>query len=46
MDGKGVVAILADDPLAAGELEQLCAARGWRFVPDAGEKNAFSVFLG
>ncbi len=45
LDGRGVVRILADDPIAPIELAALCAERGWSFAPDPREEAAFQVVL-
>jgi tRNA 2-thiouridine synthesizing protein A len=41
----GAIRILADDPLAATELQQLCAERGWSFSP-CDQESAFDVVIG
>ena len=46
MGGAGTVRILADDPIAPGELAQLCSERGWGLVPDGTENAAFTVTFG
>ena len=43
--GAGAVRILADDPIAPGEIEQLCAERGWEFARDAEDPAAFNVLV-
>ncbi len=42
MGGPGEIRVLADDPIAPGEIEQLCAERGWEFAVEA-EPAAFRV---
>ncbi len=46
MGGEGEVRVLADDPVASRELEQLCAERGWQFAADPDEEGAFRIILG
>jgi hypothetical protein len=41
----GAIRILADDPLAATELQQLCAERGWSFSP-CDQEATFDVVIG
>ncbi len=41
MGGPGEIRILADDPIAPREIEQLCAERGWEFAVE--EPAAFRV---
>ena len=41
--GKGAFRILADDPIAPGELRQLCAERGWDIAADPDDANAFDI---
>lgn len=36
-DADGPVLILADDPIAPGEIAALAAARGWAVTPAAGQ---------
>ena len=43
---KGEIRILADDPSAATEIDQLCRERGWGFAPDQRESGAFNVVIG
>jgi tRNA 2-thiouridine synthesizing protein A len=43
--GAGAVRILADDPIAPGEIEQLCAERGWDFARDPQDPAAFNVLV-
>ena len=44
MGGKGLVRIVADDPIAPREIAQLCEERGWRF--SAAESDTFEVDFG
>jgi tRNA 2-thiouridine synthesizing protein A len=46
MGGRGRIRVLADDPVAPGELARLCAERGWRFAADPSEAHAFDVDIG
>lgn len=46
MGGAGEIRILADDPIAPAELAQLCAVRGWKFLPDPDEDSIFHIRLG
>lgn len=41
--GTGEIRLLADDPSAARELEQLCGERGWSFARDAVDGTMFTV---
>jgi tRNA 2-thiouridine synthesizing protein A len=41
--GRGLIRILADDPVAPRELAILCRERGWGFSPDPDDKDAFEV---
>lgn len=43
LGGPGRIRILADDPLAPGELASLCAERGWAIVPDPDDPAGFVV---
>jgi tRNA 2-thiouridine synthesizing protein A len=45
MGGAGAVRILADDPIAPREIEQLCEERGWGFAPDPENIAAFDVLV-
>ena len=42
-EGGGPVTILADDPIAPGEIAALAAARGWS-VTSAGDAATWIVF--
>lgn len=44
--GAGAFRILADDPIAPGELRQLCAERGWNITPDPADPAAFDIRVG
>ena len=46
MGSIGRIRILADDPMAPREIEQLCAERGWLFQADPQDSAAFDVKLG
>lgn len=46
MGGRGEVRILADDPIAPGELAGLCRERGWQFSTDPDEQGTFTVVFG
>ncbi len=39
----GLLRVLADDPIAPREIEQLCTERGWTFARDPADPNAFEV---
>jgi tRNA 2-thiouridine synthesizing protein A len=43
--GRGRIRILADDPVAPGELERMCAERGWEFAADPLDKAAFHATI-
>jgi tRNA 2-thiouridine synthesizing protein A len=43
--GTGAVRILADDPAAPREIEQLCRERGWLISPDPLDATAFDVLI-
>jgi tRNA 2-thiouridine synthesizing protein A len=43
---KGEIRILADDPSAAREIDQLCRERGWDLASDQAETGAFKVVIG
>jgi len=45
LQGQGSIMVLADDPAADRELEQLCGERGWRFSRDANREHAFHVVI-
>ena len=46
LGGPGSVRILADDPVAPGEIEQLCREHGWSFSSDASDPEAFTIMVG
>ena len=39
------IRILADDPAAAREIEELCGERGWKFARDPAASEAFDVLI-
>lgn len=43
MDNVGTIEIVADDPIAPGEIAALCAERGWRCE---GEGERFRIDMG
>lgn len=45
LGGAGAVRILADDPIAPGEIEQLCNERGWEFSRDKQDVAAFDILI-
>lgn len=46
LGGPGEIRILADDPIAPREIEQMCRERGWEFAPDPADAAAFHVKTG
>ena len=44
--GPACIQLLADDPAAPGELAQLCRERGWSFIPDPAQPDAFNIVIG
>jgi len=45
LGGAGGILVLADDPAAHREIEQLCDERGWHFSRDDNRKHAFHVVI-
>jgi tRNA 2-thiouridine synthesizing protein A len=43
--GPGPIRLLADDPAAPAEVEQLCRERGWKFAQDPSDGQAFNVVI-
>ena len=45
LGGPGTIRILADDPIAPGEIAALCAERGWQVGPDPAAAGALKVVI-
>jgi tRNA 2-thiouridine synthesizing protein A len=45
MGGPGYIRILADDPLAPGEIAELCGQRGWRMSAAQDSPHAFQIVI-
>ena len=45
LGGPGSIRILADDPIAPGEIAALCRERGWRMSPDPDSPHAFRIAI-
>jgi len=45
LERPGAIRIMADDPLAATELQQLCAEMGWNFSR-CDQESTFDVEIG
>lgn len=45
LNGNGRVLLLADDPMAASEVAQLCAQKGWSVEQDPERTYRFLVLL-
>ncbi|HEX8401006.1 MAG TPA: sulfurtransferase TusA family protein [Allosphingosinicella sp.] len=45
MNGPGRIRILADDPIAPGEIAALCAERGWACAVDPEVPHAYEIAI-
>jgi tRNA 2-thiouridine synthesizing protein A len=45
MAGPGSIRILADDPIAPGEIAAICGERGWRMSQDESDPHAFEIAI-
>jgi tRNA 2-thiouridine synthesizing protein A len=45
LGGPGNIRIIADDPIAPGEIAALCSERGWRMSADPDDCHAFQIII-
>jgi tRNA 2-thiouridine synthesizing protein A len=45
LGGPGRIRIIADDPIAPGEIAALCGERGWRMSTDPDNGHAFQIAI-
>jgi tRNA 2-thiouridine synthesizing protein A len=43
LGGSGRIRILADDPVAPGEIASLCAEKGWQVTQDPADSTAWTI---